>query len=190
MKPEQVRQHPRVAQGGCLVSHTARQAVIYDHKKAEDQADNDLRVDGRCYLRQPDEDGSPFDFTVHNQKGKVFHFVAVDKCMFSDEEGGSRCDCLVFNPQLSLFIDLKENKSVAGRQKGRRKAIQQICATIEWFLAEQLLADWEQVEVVVANGSRKRHPRLAANSIEKTAELESIFPNLLIRYHELPFYKL
>lgn len=190
MKAEQVGRHSRVAVGGCLLPNTARQVVIYDHKKAEDQPATDTRIDGRCYLRQPKEEATHYDFTVRNPKGGVFHVVAVDKCMFSDEEDGSRCDCVVFNESVSLFIDLKENKSVAGRQKGRRKAITQICASIEWFLAENLLTDREEVEAIVANGTRKRHPRFTANNIEKTAELQAIFPNLNISYGELPFYKL
>jgi hypothetical protein len=190
MKVEQVRQHPRVVSGGCLSSYTARQVVIYDHKKAKNQADDDQRIDGHCYIRQPREEASVFDFTVRNPGGRLFHFIAVDKCMFSDKEGISRCDCVVFNASVSMFIDLKDNKSVSGRQKGRRKAIVQICASIEWFLAENLLTDREEVEVIVANGNRKRHPRLSTSKIEKTAELQDIFPNLIIRYDELPFRKL
>jgi len=190
MRAEQVGRHSRVTAGGCLAPNTARQVVIYDHKKADDQLETDTRIDGHCYLRQPKEETMPYDFTVRNPRARVFHIVAVDKCMFSDEEDGSRCDCVVFNDSVSLFIDLKENKSVAGRQKGRRKAIAQICASIEWFLAESLLTDREAVEAIVANGTRKRHPRFTANNIEKTAELQAVFPNLNIRYGELPFYKL
>lgn len=190
MNADQVRQHPRVAAGNCLASHTARQVVIYDHKKAKDQPATDRRIDGHCYLRQPREETTPFDFTVRNPSGRVFHFVAVDKCMFTDQDAGRRCDCLVFTDTVSLFIDLKENKSLSGRKKDRHSAIQQICASIEWFMAENLLADREEVEVIVANGTRRRHPHFTNNNIGKTAALQDLFPSLMIRYDELPFRKL
>ena len=143
-----------------------------------------------CYMRIKGEEVSPFDFTLQNSKGKLFHFVKVDKCMFSDEEDGTRCDCLIFTDEVSLFIEFKSNKSVSGRQKGRRKALGQLQASIEWFLEESLLADGEAVEVFVNNGTRKRHPRFTASIIDKTTELQSIFPNLVIQYNELPYYKL
>jgi hypothetical protein len=110
--------------------------------------------------------------------------------MFSDESDGRRCDCIVFTAAVSLFIDLKGNRSVSGRQKGHKKAIGQICASIAWFLAEHLLHDQEEVEVIVANGTRKRHPGFNDNIIDKTTELQNLFPNLSIRYGELPFRKL
>ena len=179
MKADQVRQHPRVAAGGCLTSHQVRTALIYDHPD-----------EGRCYIRQRDEEPSPYDFTIQNSSGRVFHLVAVDKCMFSDKADGTRCDCIVFTEAVSLFIDLKSNRSVSGRQKGRKKAIGQICASIAWFLSENLLADKETVEVIVANGTRKRHPSFNDNIIDKTTELQNLFPNLNIRYGELPFRKL
>ena len=179
-----------MAAGNCLASHTARQVVIYDHKKAKDQPATDLRIDGHCYLRRPADETTPFDFTVRNPSGRVFHVVAVDKCMFTDREATRRCDCLVFTENTALFIDLKENKSLASRKKGRRDAIEQICASIDWFMAENLLADREEVEVIVANGTRRRHPSFTTNNIGKTAALQELFPSLLIRYAELPFCKL
>ena len=123
MNADQVGQHPRVAAGNCLASHTARQVVIYDHKNVKGPPAPDPRIDGHCYLRQPREETTPFDFTVRNPSGQVFHFVAVDKCMFTDQDAGRRCDCLVFTENVALFIDLKENKSVASRKKGRLDAI-------------------------------------------------------------------
>lgn len=179
MRAAQVSQHPRVAGGGCLSSHQARTVLIYDHP--------DL---GRCFIRQRGEETSPYDFTVQNSSGSVFHLLAVDKCMFTDEADGTRCDCVVFTEAVSLFIDLKSNRSFSGRQKGRKKAISQICASIEWFMAEQLLTDLESVEVIVANGTRKRHPSFNDNIIDKTTELQRLFPSLRIRYGELPFRKL
>ena len=179
MDVEQVSQHPRVAENNCLTSHTARKILIYDHP-----------TDGRCYIRQRGEDTTPFDFTLHNARSRVFHFVQVDKCMFSDEEDANRCDCLFFTDSISLFVELKGNKSVSGRQKGRNKAINQLCASVAWFLVENLLADGAAVEVIVANGTRKRHPRFNESIIDKTLAIQQLFPNLSIRYGELPFYKL
>lgn len=179
MNAEQVGQHPRVAGGSCLTSHTIRKAIIYDHPD-----------DGRCYMRRRGEEISPFDFTLQNTKAQVFHFVQVDKCMFSDEADGNRCDCLLFTEAVSLFVELKGNKSVSGRQKGRKKALTQLQASIEWFITEQLLVTGEEVRVIVANGTRKRHPSFNDSIIDKTAELQQLFPNLRISYGELPFYKL
>ncbi|MGI4871647.1 MAG: hypothetical protein ACRYFX_10765 [Janthinobacterium lividum] len=179
MRASQVSQHPRIAGGSCLTSHTARKTVIYDHPG-----------DGRCYIRVRGDENAEFDFTLHNATGQPFHFVQVDKCMFSDEADGSRCDCLLFTEAVALFVEFKSNKSVSGRQKGRRKATDQLQASIEWFLAESLLADSDTVEAILANGTRKRHPRFTSNTIEKTLELQEQFPNLVIRYNELPFYKL
>lgn len=179
MNADRVSQHPRVAVNSCLTAHTARKTIIYDHP-----------TDGRCYIRGRGEEISDFDFALHNAKGRVFHFVQVDKCMFSDEVDGSRCDCLLFTDVLSLFIEFKGNKSVLGRQKSRRDAIGQLCASIKWFLTENLLADGETVEAIVANGTRNRHPRFNSNNIEKTVELQELFPNLAIRYDELPFRKI
>lgn len=179
MDAAQVGQHPRVARGSCVSSHTVRQAVIYDHPD-----------DGRCYIRGRGEETLPFDFTLHNAKGQVFHFVQVDKCMFSDEADSSRCDCLLFTGTVSLFVEFKGNKSVSGRQKGRRKALTQLQTSIEWFIEENLLSTGEAVEVIVANGTRRRHPRFTDSIIDKTLELQQLFPTLRIRYGELPYYKL
>ncbi|RZK34123.1 MAG: hypothetical protein EOO61_14125, partial [Hymenobacter sp.] len=147
MNVEQVSQHPLVAVNSCLTSLNARQAAIYDHKKAEDQTAEDQRVDGRCYLRLPQEEVDEFDFIVRNAKTKIFHFIAVDKCMFTDADS-SRCDCIVFNESTTLFIELKENKTRA-RKEGRKSAIKQLCKSIEWFMAEGLLAELETVEIIV-----------------------------------------
>jgi hypothetical protein len=179
MKAAQVRQHPRVATRDCLTSHTTRKILVYDSPD-----------DGCCYLRAKGEASDEFDFTLHNAKGQVFHFVKVDKCLFMDESDASRCDCLLFTEAISLFVEFKSNRSISGRQKGRKKALDQLHASIEWFQAENLLLDGETVVAIVANGTRKRHPRFNSNNIEKTAELQEIFPSLAIRYDELPFYKL
>lgn len=188
MKAEQVSQHPRVATGSCLTPLTVRQAAIYDHKKAKDQSADDQRVDGRCYIRSPQEEADEFDFIVRNAKAKAFHFLAVDKCMFTDADKG-RCDCIVFNESITLFIELKENKTRA-RKEGRKAAIKQLCKSIKWFMNEGLLAELETVEIIVANGIHKRPPRFAQSIIDRTTELQLLFPNLNIRYGELPFYKL
>lgn len=188
MNAEQVSQHPRVAGGSCLQSLTVRQTAIYDHKKAKDQSLDDLRLDGRCYLRLPREEINEFDFIVRNTRARTFHFLAVDKCMFTDADG-RRCDCIVFNDSVTLFIEMKENKTRA-RKEGRKSAIKQLCLSIEWFMAEGLLRELETVEVIVANGIHKRPPRFAQSIIDRTTELQLIFPNLNIRYGELPFYKL
>jgi len=179
MNAEQVSQHPLVARGTCISAHTARKTVIYDHPD-----------DGRCYIRGRGEEVSSFDFTLHNAKGQIFHFVQVDKCLFSDEADGSRCDCLLFTSAVALFVEFKGNKSFSGRQKGRKKALTQLQASIEWFMTESLLAAGEEVEVIVANGTRKRHPSFSDSIIDKTTELQQLFPSLRIRYGELPFYKL
>jgi len=179
MKAEQVNQHPRVATKSCLTSHTARKTLIYDNPD-----------DGCCYIRAKGEESTEFDFTLHNAKGQVFHFVKVDKCLFADEGDTSRCDCLLFTEAISLFVEFKSNRSFSGRQKGRKKALDQLQASIEWFITENLLITGETVAAIVANGTRKRHPRFNSNNIEKTAELQALFPSLRIRYDELPFYKL
>ncbi|SHJ70766.1 hypothetical protein SAMN02745146_3767 [Hymenobacter daecheongensis DSM 21074] len=178
MEAEKVSRHPRVA-GRCLTSHTGRKAVIYDNA-----------VDGCCYLRGRGEEVSPFDFTVHNVKGQIFHFVQVDKCMFSDREEIRRCDCLVFNDTVSLFIDFKGNRSYNSRKKGRKSALEQIATSVAWFMNEGLLQEQESVEVIVANGTHNRHPRFNDNIIDKTLELQNRFPTLRIQYNELPFRKL
>jgi hypothetical protein len=188
MDAEQVRQHSRVSAGNCLVALTVRQAAIYDHKKEPAQPAEDPRIDGRCYLRPPRVAAESFDFIVRNAKGRLFHFLAVDKCMFTDSEG-KRCDCIVFNEAVTLFIEMKENKARA-RKEGRKSAIRQLCQSVEWFMSEGLLAELETVEVIVANGIHKRPPRFDQSIIDRTTELQLTFPNLNIRYGELPFYKL
>ena len=170
MNAEKVRQHSRVAAGGCLATLNARQAAIYDHKKQVDQAAEDLRIDGRCYLRSSREEGDEFDFTVRNAKGQVFHFLTVDKCIFADSEG-KRCDCIVFNESVTLFIEMKENKARA-RKEGRKSAIRQLCQSVKWFMSEGLLAELETVEVIVANGIHKRPPRFDQSIIDRTTELQ------------------
>lgn len=179
MDADKVTRHPRVAAGSCLSSHTVRKVIIYDNP-----------TDGCCYLRSHGEEISPFDFTIHNAKGRIFHFVKVDKCMFSDAESIRRCDCLVFNDAVSLFIDFKGNTSYNSRRKGRKSALEQIAASVVWFINEGLLQEQESVEIIVANGTHNRHPRFTGNIIEKTLELQNRFPTLRIQYNELPFRKL
>ena len=66
---------------------------IYDCKEDDEDCST-----GRCYIRV---DG---DFKVINPSKKNIGFLAIDKCIFFDDDKIKKCDCIVMDNDTLCFI--------------------------------------------------------------------------------------
>jgi hypothetical protein len=90
---------PKVVSGGCLESTTETVFHIFD-------SPDDPK---RCFIKRQDEE--PEHFKVKNPQSKVIHFLAIDKCIFSDTDV-TRCDCAIFDETHFNFIEISESKKL------------------------------------------------------------------------------
>jgi hypothetical protein len=74
----------------------------------------------RCEI-QIDPDGVKH-FTIENPTGREIHFLAIDKCLFSDSDLVLRCDCAVFDIKTFCFVEIKVVDHAAKRSESYRKA--------------------------------------------------------------------
>lgn len=94
---------------------------------------------GRSDIVPTNNDESlPSFIIINSQAPKPIHFLALDKCFFSDSDSdaGKRSDCMVFNNQTLCFAELKLNVT-SDNQNTRcdraEEAMKQLGATIDFF---------------------------------------------------------
>lgn len=112
----------KCVENNCLIVTNSERIEIFDDEVAK-----------RCFIRN--DDNQPVHFTILNPSQKEIAFLAVDKCLFFDDDEWEKCDFVVFDDQTFCFVEIKQAK--ARRRKSRRiKAIGQLKATIKVFLKE------------------------------------------------------
>lgn len=94
---------------------------------------------------------------VNNQSQKQIHFLAIDKCLFFDNNTDpTRCDCALFDENRICFIEIKEsNKS--NRRKRRGEAIEQLSKTINFFKNKGI--DFPQFDALVCFSTYQAFPK-------------------------------
>lgn len=152
---------PQIEVNACLQTLTESEFHIYDHE-----------TEKRCYI-QIDQEGTRH-FTVKNTDGRSVHFLAIDKCLLTDDELTQRCDCAVFDDQTFCFIEIKTTSSMTQRKELRRKAKNQLKAAIAFF-RNKVAFDSVQIEAYVCllTGLETR-PLNRASLLEETEEFDEI----------------
>ena len=109
---------PQIIQNTCLEIITDTQFSIYDSES------------GRCLI-QKENDGI-IHFTVKNPNKKDIGFLAIDKCIFMDNDNIERCDFAVFDNKTFCFIEIKE--TARRKSENSKKARSQLLTTIQEFI--------------------------------------------------------
>jgi len=116
----------QIEKNSCLEILKDKEFEIYDCPEADNSC-----TKGRCYIRTNGQ------FKVINSREKEINFLAVDKCIFFDNDEFEKADCIIFDDRTFCFIEIKEfdteRKVGSIRKKKRKKALSQLWSTIEQF---------------------------------------------------------
>jgi hypothetical protein len=154
---------PQAEINDCLQTPPGATFHIYDHETAK-----------RCYVHN-DSEGIKH-FTIINGDNRLIHFLAIDKCLLIDSDENPRCDCAVFDEQTFCFIEIKTTSSENERRrtKFRRKAINQLKATIAFFQGH-VAFDSTQIEAYVTLlAESEGRPRNRTNLAAEIEEFDEI----------------
>jgi len=141
----------QIEQNRCLETLLDEKFEIYDCEEEK-----------RCYICETDG-----HFQVLNPNKKEVSFLAVDKCLFFDDDTFQKCDCIVFDSETICFIEIKECKPK--RRKGHKKSAEkQLKSTIEIFKTK-LTID-KKIEAYLCVGCSATRPSRTASSKNAQAE--------------------
>ena len=137
--------YPQIDDNNCLDTLTKKEFEIYD---CEDEK--------RCYIAT--EYGQ---FKVINSLEKEISFLAIDKCLFFDNDKFKKCDCLLFDKENICFIEIKACK-FKQRKSNKKTAISQLKSTIEIFRKEFDI--YKKIEAYLCIGMNPENPPRASSS--------------------------
>jgi hypothetical protein len=141
---------PHVVTGRCLETESALGFELFDNPVPPQ----------RCFIRRNHEQES--HFLVRNPSQKPIHFLAIDKCMLNDD-AETHCDCALFDEQTFCFIEMKD-AGKRTRKEHRRKAYQQLKATILLFRNREVLLDTTTIEAIISFASKDSYPVRTSSS--------------------------
>jgi len=149
---------PKIVENSCVEYINDKEFFIYDCT----DDDNDC-LTGRCYINQKGQ------FKVLNTSKKEIGFIAVDKCIFFDDDKHKKSDCIVFDDETICFIEIKDCK-VKQRSNRKHDAKLQLKATIEIFKNKIDLK--KKIEAYLCIGYSPTRPSILASSMTTRAEFE------------------
>ena len=142
---------PKIEENSCLKILLNEKFEIYDCQEKK-----------RCYICEIDG-----HFQVLNSNKKEIGFLAIDKCLFFDDDEFKKCDCIIFDEGTICFIEIKECK--LKRRKGHKKnAEKQLKSTIEIF--KNKIKINKTIEAYLCVGCSSTHPSRTASSKNAQAE--------------------
>jgi hypothetical protein len=152
--------YPQVIQNSCLEMLTDSEFSIYDSEM------------GRCFIQK--EEDEIVHFTVKNPKQKEIGFLAIDKCIFMDNDKIKRCDCAVFDNKTLCFIEIKETTHQR-KSEYSRKAKEQLLATIVEF-SSKIDFSGKRLEayVVVGLDFKRIYPASKSQDLLSTLQFERL----------------
>ncbi|TAE26510.1 MAG: hypothetical protein EAZ91_17805 [Cytophagales bacterium] len=151
---------PQTLEKGCLQTLTQTEFCIFD------------AADKRCYI-QTDPSGTRH-FTVENPSERPIHFLAIDKCLFMDDQKGlKRCDFAVFDAKTFCFVEIKETESATQRSVLTRDAKTQLKATIELF-RDRMTFTTRFVEAHLCVGDYSTRPARLTNDLNEQIEFAEL----------------
>jgi len=136
---------PQIEKNCCL-------EVIFD----EEFEIYDCETKKRCYIIEKNG-----HFKVLNPNNKDIGFLAVDKCLFFDDDNFQKCDCIIFDNYTICFIEIKECKPKR-RQGHKKKAEQQLQSTIQIFTDRVKMN--RKIEAYLSVGCSSTRPSRTASS--------------------------
>ena len=155
---------PQIDSNTCLEIVIKKEFEIYDCPEEDKSC-----TKGRCYIRI---DGQ---FKVCNSQEKEIGFLAVDKCIFFDDDKFQKCDCIIFDEKTFCFIEIKEfntRKKVGKRRREKREAsLNQVRSTIEKF-KEKFNIDKTLEAYICIKKSTEGIPSTQASSSDRKLEFE------------------
>lgn len=141
---------PQIITGGCLEVEIAPGFELFDSPVHPQ----------RCFIRrQPEQERH---FLVRNPSQKSIHFLAIDKCMLNDD-AETHCDCALFDEQTFCFIEMKD-AGKRTRKEHRRKAYQQLKATILLFKNRDVFQGTSAIEAIISFASKDSYPVRTSSS--------------------------
>lgn len=162
----------RCVENDCLEITNSEKIEIFDDE-----------IKKRCFIRS--EDTQPTHFTILNPSKKEIAFLAIDKCVFFDEDNWAKCDFVVFDDKTFCFIEIKQANR-RQRSKRKKKAIQQLKATVKLF-TEKLDFEGYQLEAHICFGGRTIYPSRPARMQSVAFEFQKVFQAKLLEENEKKF---
>lgn len=151
--------YPQTIQNLCLEILTDSEFSIYDSEM------------GRCFIQKQDD--ATIHFTVKNPNQKEISFLAIDKCIFMDNDKIKRCDCAVFDNKTFCFIEIKETNQ--RKSENSRKAREQLLTTIKEFKDRIDFSDKRlEAYVVVGLDFKKISPASKSQDLLSTLQFERL----------------
>jgi hypothetical protein len=151
--------YPQIVQNSCLEITKDLEFSIYDSEI------------GRCFIQK--EDDAIIHFTIKNPNQKEIGFLAIDKCIFMDNDNIKRCDCAVFDNKTFCFIEIKETNQ--RKSENSRKAREQLLTTIREFKDKIDFSDKRlEAYVVVGLDFKKVSPASKSQDLLSTLRFERL----------------
>lgn len=151
--------YPQIVQNLCLEILSDSEFSIYDSEM------------GRCFIQK--EENGIIHFTVKNPQQKEIGFLAIDKCIFMDNDKIKRCDCAVFDNKTFCFIEIKETNQ--RKSENSRKAREQLLTTIKEFKDKIDFSDKRlEAYVVVGLDFKKIYPAAKSQDLLSTLQFERL----------------
>ncbi|MCF2442458.1 hypothetical protein L0657_00720 [Dyadobacter sp. CY345] len=158
---------PQIVGGTCLERLTTS-FEIFDN-------DSDPR---RCYVRK--NLNEQVHFAVKNPRNIEIHFLAIDKCIFTDL-GPSRCDCAVFTESDFCFLEIKFSKKLGQRKRARETAQKQLQNTIYEFIKANISFHRLQLKAIICIVGNNSYPVARAESLNAVVDfLDKFNAELLV----------
>ena len=148
----------RTLQNKCLQTRTEIEFCIFD-------------TDAKQCAIQTDPNGLKH-FTVENPTGREIYFLAIDHCLFSDQDA-TRCDCAVFDEKTFCFVEIKETDTAARRSAHYRDAKSQLKATIRYF-QDQMTFTTKRIEAYACVGRTNTRPASQTTDLTEQVEFADI----------------
>lgn len=150
MKTQLENAFPCCKTGKCLETTKVLQFEVFD-----------CEIEKRCFIKKSAEELAHFH--IENPHEKSIHFLAIDNGVYPDDVQ-KKCDFAVFDEQTFCFIELKHSKP-RKRKERRKRAIQQLRATIERFQQQCDFEDYNlEAYASVGNLGLVFKSRLASHS--------------------------
>ena len=112
-------------------------------------------------------------FTVENPTERDIHFLAIDKCLFSDADRLKRCDFAVFDIKTFCFVEIKETTKEGQRSAHNRTAKEQLKATIRAF-KEQMSFSTKRIEAYLYVGNHSPRPARRTNDVSEEFDFATL----------------
>ena len=163
---------PQIIQNTCLEILTDIEFSIFDSEI------------GRCFI-QKDIEGI-IHFTVKNPNKNEIGFLAIDKCVFMDNDDLKRCDCAVYDHKTFCFIEIKE--TARRKSENSRDARKQLLTTIKEFSSKIDFSKMRiEAYVVVGLDFKKVFPATKAQDLAMVEKFRLLNTSLFQEGNEKKF---